>query len=220
MEKSVSKAKLLILVAVAVIMTVVALCHIGFMHKQESSIIVNEIQKKNYEEIYVPTPNYDRDKENNVIGIVLHHTAEPTVENSLSILSSSEKKVGAHVVIDTDGTRYVMADPEVAVYHAGFSIIDGKEGCNYCTVGVEFQGNTLVSPLTENQILSGVEYLLPIIKKYHISLDHVVTHEMVRTAYKKKYPQKKCSVKVDITKEEYSRFMRVLTSFYEEIEKK
>ena len=33
---------------------------------------------------------------------------------------------------------------------------------------------------------------------------------MVRTAYKKKYPQKRCSGKVDITSTEYYRFLEAL----------
>ena len=165
---------------------------------------------KEYEEKRYPTPNVDKDRVNEVIGVVLHHTAEPTVEKSLAILSSPAKKVGTHVVIDTDGTRYVMADPNIPTYHAGYSILNGKEGCNYCTIGIEFQVNTLVSPLTNDQIASGIEYLLPIIDKYKISLDNIVTHEMVRNEYKKKYPHKNCSGKVDITQVEYLRFMREL----------
>lgn len=166
--------------------------------------------KKTYEVRNFPTPNYDKNRKNDVIGVVLHHTAEPTVEKSLGILSSTIKKVGTHVVIDTDGTRYIMAEPEVAAYHAGLSILNGREGCNYCTVGIEFQGNTLVAPLTEDQIASGIEYLLPIIDKYKIPLENIVTHEMVRTAYKQKYPKKRCSGKVDITPTEYMRFMKAL----------
>lgn len=168
------------------------------------------IERREYKEIVHPTPNFDKERKNKVIGVVLHHTAEPTVEKSLEILSSPKKKVGTHVVIDTDGTRYLMADPEVATYHAGWSVLNGQEGCNYCTVGIEFQGNTLVEPLTEDQIASSIEYLLPIIARYNIPLENVVTHEMVRTAYKQKYPQKRCSGKVDITQTEYLRFMKYL----------
>lgn len=163
-----------------------------------------------YEEKRYPTPNFDKNRVNSVYGVILHHTAEPTVEKSLEILSSPEKKVGTHVVIDTDGTRYVMAEPNVVTYHAGYSIINGREGCNYCTIGIEFQGNTLIAPLTDDQIDSGIEYLLPIIEKYKVSLENIVTHEMVRNAYKNKYPNKRCSGKVDITKEQYSRFMKRL----------
>lgn len=176
---------------------------------------ISVIERKEYQEIVYPTPNFDKERTNQVVGVVLHHTAEPTVEKSLEILSSPKKKVGTHVVIDTDGTRYLMAEPEVATYHAGWSILNGQEGCNYCTVGIEFQGNTLVEPLTEDQIASGIDYLLPIIAKYNIPLENTVTHEMVRTAYKQKYPKKRCSGKVDITQIEYVRFMKSLRSAWD-----
>lgn len=176
---------------------------------------ISVMERKEYQEIVYPTPNFDKERTNQVVGVVLHHTAEPTVEKSLEILSSPKKKVGTHVVIDTDGTRYLMAEPEVATYHAGWSILNGQEGCNYCTVGIEFQGNTLVEPLTEDQIASGIDYLLPIIAKYNIPLENIVTHEMVRTAYKQKYPQKRCSGKVDITQIEYVRFMKSLRSAWD-----
>ena len=143
-------------------------------------------------------------------GVILHHTAEPTIKRSLEVLTSLTRKVGTHVVIDTDGTRYIMADPTVVTYHAGYSVLNGKEGCNHFTIGIEFQGNTLEAPLTNDQINSAIEYLKPLIAKYKIPLTSIVTHEMVRTAYKKKYPRKRCSGKVDITQTEYLRFMKAL----------
>lgn len=164
-----------------------------------------ELQK--FKEIKYPTPNFDSEKTNEILGVVLHHTAEPTVEDALRILSSPEKKVGTHVVIDTDGTRYVMADPSVVTYHAGYSVLNGRDSCNYFTIGIEFQGNTLVSPLTEEQIASGIEYLKPLIEKYKIPLENIVSHQMIRTAYKQKHPDQRCSGKVDITQTEYRRFM-------------
>ena len=166
--------------------------------------------KKPFQVRQCPTPNYDKDRVNDVWGVILHHTAEPTIERSLEVLTSSKKKVGTHVVIDTDGTRYIMAEPTVVVYHAGLSILNGREGCNYFTIGVEFQGNTLETPLTHDQISSCIDYLLPIMAKYNIPLKNIVTHEMVRKAYKEKYPKKRCSAKVDITQTEYYRFMRSL----------
>lgn len=166
--------------------------------------------QNNFKEIKYPTPNYAKDKVNDVNGVILHHTAEPTIESSLSVLTSSIKKVGTHCVIDVDGTRYIMCEPTVVTYHAGLSYLDGREGCNDFCIGIEFQGNTLEKPLTENQINSAIEYLLPLIKKYNIPLSHIVSHEMVRDAYKKRHPNKRCSGKVDITQTEYNRFMKVL----------
>lgn len=173
-------------------------------------------KEKVYVEKNYPTPNIDREKKNSVQGVILHHTAEPTIESSLNVLTSRTKKVGTHVVIDTDGTRYIMASPETVTYHAGLSILDGKEGCNYFTLGIEFQGNTLEKPLTEDQINSAIEYLLPLIKKYKIPIRNIVTHEMIRMSYKKKYPKKRCSGKVDITQTEYKRFMKLLKIVYDE----
>lgn len=163
-----------------------------------------------YREVSHPTPNYDREKVNEVKGVILHHTAEPTVEKSLEVLTSTKKGVGTHVVIDTDGTRYIMCEPTVVTYHAGLSILNGREGCNDFTIGIEFQGNTLEKPLTQDQINSAIEYLLPILDAYEIPLENVVTHEMVRDAFKARYPKRRCYGKVDITQKEYRRFMKAL----------
>ena len=168
------------------------------------------IQK--YKEIKRPTPNYSKDKTNTVEGVILHHTAEPTAEKSLAILTGTERKVGAHVVIDTDGTRFILCEPTVVTWHAGYSILNGREGCNNFTIGIEFQGNTLEMPLTEDQIDSAIEYLLPLIKKYNIPIKNIVTHETIRNAYMKKYPNKRVSGKVDITPTEYKRFMERLNA--------
>lgn len=163
-----------------------------------------------YGEKLMPTPNYSRRATNEVLGVVLHHTALTTLEETFDILTNPEKKAGTHVVIDTDGTRYIMAEPTVVTYHAGLSILNGRERCNLFTIGIEFQGNTLEKPLTNDQIASGIQYLLPIISKYHIPLENIVTHEKVRMAYIEKYPEKRNLAKIDITSTEYLRFMTSL----------
>lgn len=163
-----------------------------------------------YKEVDYPTPNIAVGKTNDVQGVILHHTAEPTIQSSLRVLTVGDRHVGTHVVIDNDGTRYIMAKPSQVTFHAGNSILAGREGCNNFTIGIEFQGNTLEHPLTTEQINSAIEYLKPLIKQYKIPLDNIVTHEMVRNAYKKKYPQKRCSGKIDITQVQYQRFMKSL----------
>ncbi len=165
---------------------------------------------KKYKEIDYPTPNFDPDKKNDVQGVILHHTAEPTVESSLRVLTVGERQVGTHVVIDTDGTRYIMCSPTTVTYHAGPSVLAGRESCNEFTIGIEFQGNTLEKPLTAEQRESAIEYLLPLIAQYNIPIENIVTHEMIREAYKRKYPNKRVSGKVDITQVEYRKFMREL----------
>ena len=204
------------LVAIAISAVVWVAVRLPQQQEEQTKVPVQRSYKKirGFDEKRYPTPNYNRTRKNEVKGIVLHHTGEPTVEESLEILTSPERKVSSHVVIDTDGTRYVMADPTVVTYHAGLSILHGMEHCNYCTIGIEFQGNTLEKPLTGDQIASAIEYILPIIEEYDIPLDNIVTHEMVRNAYRAQYPDKRCDIKVDITPAEHAHFMQALRTYY------
>ena len=172
----------------------------------------NEEAPKKYKEVSYPTPNIDSTKTNDVRGVILHHTAEPTVQSSLRVLTVGARHVGTHVVIDTDGTRYIMCPPTAVTFHAGASVLDGRERCNEFTIGIEFQGNTLEKPLTQEQRESAIEYLLPLIKEYNIPIKNIVTHEMIRNNYKRKYPHKKVAGKVDITPAEYNKFMAQLNA--------
>lgn len=167
-------------------------------------------RKTGYREVQYPSDNYARDKVNDVKGVILHHTAEPTVQRSLAVLTSKEKGVSTHVVIDTDGTRYIMVPPTTVAYHAGYSLLNGRERCNEWCLGIEFQGNTLKAPLTQDQIDSAIEWLLPLIAQYDIPVANIATHEMIRSAYKKAHPGAKAYDKPDITQTEYRRFMKQL----------
>lgn len=168
-------------------------------------------RKTGYKVIDYPTDNYARDKVNEVQGVILHHTCEPTAQAALDVLTSKERGVSAHVVIDYDGTRYVMVTPTTVAWHAGYSLLHGREKCNDWTLGIEFQGDTCIEPLTQDQIDSAIEWLLPLIAEYHIPIDNIVTHQMIRTAYKKAHPEnKKAYNKPDITQAEYKRFMEQL----------
>ena len=170
-----------------------------------------EEAKKEYRVIPYPTQNYDREKVNEVRGVILHHTALPTIERSLEVLTLPENKVSSHCLIDTDGTRYILCEPRVVAFHAGRSILNGREQCNEFTIGVEFQGNTVEMPLTDDQINSAIEYLLPILEEYKIPLDSIVTHEKVRLDFMAKYPEKTwIKDKCDITPIEYERVMKAL----------
>ena len=162
-----------------------------------------------YEEVDYPTPNIKADSVNEVLGVILHHTALPTIDEALHELTRPHG-VSSHVVIDYDGTRYIMAPPTAVTFHAGLSLLNDRERCNYFTIGLEFQGNTEEASLTNDQVKSGVDYLLPLIRQYHIPLSNIVTHKMVRDNYMQKYPEKRCKDKVDITQEDYERFMTAL----------
>lgn len=164
----------------------------------------------------VPTPNVENGT-NKLRGIVLHHTASRSAGYAIATLCNPEKRVSAHVVIDRDGTRYVLAEPTKITWHAGYSVLNGKDWCNNFTLGIEFQGNTQQRPLTEEQINSAIDYIIPIMKKYGIHKECIVTHEYVRKEWNKKHPEKQVVEKADITPTEYVRFMNSLTERLEEL---
>ena len=193
-----------------------ALCAVVYFFLVPSSVEEAQPEEKTYREIVYPTQNYDRVKVNEVRGVVLHHTALPTIERSLEVLTTPINKVGTHCLIDTDGTRYILCEPTVVTFHAGKSVLNGREKCNEFTIGIEFQGNTLEEPLTDDQISSAIQYLLPVIDRYHISLDSIVTHEMIRDSFMLKYPERRTKNKIDITSWEYRRVMKALRAAYQE----
>lgn len=157
-----------------------------------------------------PTPNVS-EGENKVQGIVLHHTAASSINGALSALRDPRSKVSAHVLIDKDGTRYILAQPTQITWHAGYSHFRGKNWCNNFTIGIEFQGNTCRTPLTEEQIQSAIDYILPIMSQYGIKEKNIVTHEFIRKEWNRVHPNRKQVMKVDITEKEYKRFRDALS---------
>ncbi|MDE5796190.1 MAG: N-acetylmuramoyl-L-alanine amidase [Muribaculaceae bacterium] len=149
---------------------------------------------------------------NEVKGVVLHHTAaNGSAEDVANNMCKPGHKVSCHVVIDKDGTRYVLAEPTDITWHAGYSKLGNRFKANEFTIGIEFHGNTLEASLTEAQIESAIEYLKPIIKQYEIPAENIVTHQMIRDAYREAVPSnKKAWPKVDITPEEYERVLKAL----------
>lgn len=196
---------------VIALILLIALGSVVFVSMCDATPAVQEpTRKTGYREVSYPSLNYDTVKVNEVKGVILHHTAEPNVQCSLDALTSPKRSASSHIVIDTDGTRYLLVAPERVAWHAGYSLLHGREKCNDWTLGIEFQGNTLEQPLTQDQIDSAIEWLLPLIAKYDIPVANIVTHEMIRTAYKKAHPDSRAYDKPDITPIEYKRFMAQL----------
>jgi hypothetical protein len=152
---------------------------------------------------------------NELQGVVLHHTAfeDNNLTPVVNHLTNPRSQASAHVVIGYDGTRKVLAKPEQVTFHAGASVWNNRDNVNDFMIGIEFQGNTDKKDLTNEQILSAVEYLEPIIRKYNISLENIVTHRQIRDLYNdfaKKAGQKQAPGKIDINQKNYERILNEL----------
>lgn len=156
-----------------------------------------------YKEIWKPTPNVRTEESdsakaghsvvNEKKGIVMHHTGSFNAKGDLNTLTNAntDNPRSAHFLIDTDGTRYVLADPDKVTFHAGKSHWGGydkpqfrpennggvdRRNANDYMLGVEFVGDTAKKDLTEDQIKSVIEALAPIIKENNIPLENIVSH--------------------------------------------
>ena len=162
--------------------------------------------------------------QNEMKGIVLHHTAYDGQGKDVmgSIVGNwarqrSGNAASAQVIIDKDGTRYIVTEPNDVAFHAGYSAWNQgdslRTNVNDFMTGIEFQGDTNRQDLTEAQIQSAVEYLRPIIQKYKIPLDQITTHEVIRNLFNQ-YAQEKglktAPSKSDINQRNYQRIIQAL----------
>lgn len=182
-------------------------------YKSRENTDTDSIPHKNkvYKVVEMATPNIDKGI-NEVKGIVLHHTATASLEESIEKLTTPGSGVSCHVLIDKDGTRYLLAPPEAITWHAGFSKMGNREKCNKFTIGIEFQGNTVEAPLTNEQVESAVEYIAPLMEEYGIPIENIVTHEQIRKSYQDAHPKSRVPDKVDITESQHQRILNALKS--------
>jgi len=151
---------------------------------------------------------------NEIKNFVLHHTAyDNPITNEAEVKKQfmTPGQNSSHVVIEEDGSRTIYASPEQVSFHAGKSKWNGREDVNDFSIGVEFQGDTQKKPLTDEQVISFVEYYVPIAKKYNLNLKSIITHEQIRNAYIIKHANEKgLETKPDITYNQYKRILNYM----------
>lgn len=110
--------------------------------------------------------------------IVLHHSGG-SYAGGVAWIKNPKSRVSYHCLVAPDGRRTVFAPPTARTWHAGISSWNGKRDLNSWAVGASFAGNSYDAPLTEDAMASMVEYLLPILKEYGLSLNNVTDHRTV-----------------------------------------
>ena len=111
----------------------------------------------NYSEVYKSTPN----------------------KSVRKIVPDSD--VSYHVLIDTDGSRTVFAKDNERAWHAGTSEFNGRYGCNGFMIGLAFSNDTETRELTDAEVASAVEFMLPRFDKWGWpkDLSTITTHRAV-----------------------------------------
>jgi len=132
-----------------------------------------------YNESYQPTPNMSVRKIK-PLGVVLHHS-DGSFNGGVSWILNPDSNVSYHCLIDTNGDRVVFAKDDRRAWHAGKSKFKGKIGVNDFLLGVSFSGNTNHRELTDAEVESACEFILPRLVKYGwpTDLSTITTHRAV-----------------------------------------
>jgi len=117
--------------------------------------------------------------------IVMHDT-EGNYNGSIDWTSriinpSTGKRLYAsyHCIIARDGRRTITNRDDNRAYHAGASSFKGKSSLNNWAIGIAFERSSNTEPLQPSAIESAIEYILPIMKKWDISVDMVTDHRTI-----------------------------------------
>ncbi|MDK9700537.1 MAG: N-acetylmuramoyl-L-alanine amidase [bacterium] len=69
--------------------------------------------------------------------IVIHYTANGSLEDTIAWFQNPANKVSAHYVIGLDGRIVRMVPDSKRAYHAGVSSLNGRTGVNAFSIGIE-----------------------------------------------------------------------------------
>ena len=132
-----------------------------------------------YSEVYKSTPNKSVRK---IVpeGVILH-PSYGSYEGGVSWILNDDSDVSYHVLIDTDGSRTVFAKDNERAWHAGTSEFNGRYGCNGFMIGLAFSNDTETRELTDAEVASAVEFMLPRFDKWGWpkDLSTITTHRAV-----------------------------------------
>jgi hypothetical protein len=151
---------------------------LGTKEKEHVSVPSAIVDGK-YPEVYKASPNVSSSR---IVpeGVVLHHSSG-SYNGSVSWILQDRSNVSYHCIINTDGSRTSFAEDDRRCWHAGKSRFKGRGGCNGFLLGLAFSGNTKTRELTEDEIASAVEWLLPRFEKWDwpTDLSTVTTHKEI-----------------------------------------
>jgi len=154
-----------------------------------------------FKEKLLNTPNVSAGRRITPKAVVLHHTAG-SYAGSVSWCMDLSSKVSYHAIVAKDGKRTVLADPDERTWHAGVSSWREKKDLNSWSIGAAFEGDTNQRELGQDEMASMAEYLVPLMKRYGLTLAEVTDHRTVSPGRKD-----------DLAAAELARFKAYLSKF-------
>jgi N-acetylmuramoyl-L-alanine amidase len=130
---------------------------------------------------WVGTVNFNLRKPN---FIIIHHTAQDSLEQTLKTFTLTRTQVSAHYVIGKDGKIVHMLNDYLRAWHAGNSSWGKITDMNSASIGIELDNNGL-DPFSDNQIINLIALLTKLKKEYNIPTQNIIGHSDIAPARKK-----------------------------------
>ena len=135
-----------------------------------------------------PSPNFDDRPEVTAIDmLVLHYTGMPTANDALARLCDPAAQVGAHYMIDEDGTVHALIPEDKRAWHAGVSFWRGETDINGRSIGIELvnPGHEFgYRPFPDAQIEALILLAKGILRRHAIPPRNVVGHSDIAPSRK------------------------------------
>jgi N-acetylmuramoyl-L-alanine amidase len=133
-----------------------------------------------YGENWVGTTNFNLRKPNYV---VIHHTAQESVDQTLKTFTLPRTQVSAHYVIGKDGTIYNMLNDYYRAWHGGVGKWGNNTDLNSSSIGIELD-NTGEEEFSNLQIESLLQLLKVLKEKYTIPDANFIGHSDIAPSRK------------------------------------
>ncbi|SDE02898.1 N-acetylmuramoyl-L-alanine amidase [Niabella drilacis] len=109
--------------------------------------------------------------------IILHHTAQSSVEQALFTFSVRKKsETSTHYVISRDGKVYQMLNDYIRSYHAGAGKWGNVSDMNSCSLGIEIDNDGEKDQFTSVQMNALIKLLAYLKQKYSVPTGNIIGH--------------------------------------------
>jgi N-acetylmuramoyl-L-alanine amidase len=129
---------------------------------------------------WVSTVNFNLRKPNYII---IHHTAQDSLQQTLRTFTLVKPQVSAHYVIGKEGKIVQMLNDYLRAWHAGVASWGKTTDMNSASIGIELDNNGL-EPFSELQINSLLALLTQLKKQYNIPTQNFIGHSDIAPSRK------------------------------------
>lgn len=121
---------------------------------------------------WIATVNFNLRKPN---FIILHHTAQDSIQQTIKTFTLNRTQVSAHYVIADNGNVVQMLNDYLRAWHAGKGSWGRDTDINSTSIGIELDNNGS-EPFSEAQITSLMALLSKLKKQYDIPAQNIIGH--------------------------------------------